>query len=44
MNCVVNKKVAVVPVWNEYIKKYYDIGVLNGYKSGEDQEYSKICS
>ena len=26
MNCVVNKNVAVVPVWNKCIQKYYDIG------------------
>ena len=35
MECVVNKNVAVAPLCNKYTQKYYDIGVLDGYKSGD---------
>ena len=29
--------------WNKYTQKYYDIGVLDGYKRGGDHK-GKICN
>lgn len=38
IDCVVNKNVTVVALWDKYTQKYYDIiGVLDGYKSGGNE-------
>ena len=39
---VVNKNVAVAPLWNKYNKKNCDIGVLNGYKSGDGHKQPNL--
>ena len=38
MDCVVNKNVVVVPLWNKYTQRYHNIGALDDYKSGESHK------